>query len=279
MRTRYLIIVALLLGSGCQAENALADRDVVCHLGAYQLADGEVIDINPTSTQGTLRWHRVDGRTGTLRQEGNVWRGRVGWTQRDDPTEVRLGTCGTGRIFFDGKAGNKVSFAVTDTRFRGAAGVQLRGRLVMPEGDGAVPVVVLVHGSEEYSGVDYYHAQHLFPAHGIGVFVYDKRGTGQSGGRYTQDFDVLANDAVAALEVLERDPEIDVLFSDVVMPKNISGIDLARQAMALRPGIRVLLASGYSIDQLPSFPPGCAFIPKPYRFEDLQARLESMGED
>jgi len=39
----------------------------------------------------------------------------------------------------------------------------------------------------------------MFPAQGIGAFVYDKRGTGASGGTYTQDFDTLADDAVVAM--------------------------------------------------------------------------------
>jgi hypothetical protein len=37
------------------------------------------------------------------------------------------------------------------------------------------------------------------PAEKVGVFVYDKRGTGGSDGKYTQDFDTLADDAVAAM--------------------------------------------------------------------------------
>jgi hypothetical protein len=40
----------------------------------------------------------------------------------------------------------------------------------------------------------------MFPAQGIGAFVYDKRGTGASGGTYTQDFPTLATDAVQAMK-------------------------------------------------------------------------------
>jgi pimeloyl-ACP methyl ester carboxylesterase len=42
------------------------------------------------------------------------------------------------------------------------------------------------------------------PAEGVGVFVYDKRGTGRSEGSYTQDFDLLAADAIAALAEAKR---------------------------------------------------------------------------
>jgi pimeloyl-ACP methyl ester carboxylesterase len=41
--------------------------------------------------------------------------------------------------------------------------------------------------------------QYLLPANGIGVFVYDKRGTGKSEGSYTQNFHLLSDDAAAAL--------------------------------------------------------------------------------
>jgi pimeloyl-ACP methyl ester carboxylesterase len=46
--------------------------------------------------------------------------------------------------------------------------------------------------------------QRLLPAEGVGVFVYDKRGTGLSGGGGTQDFDILAEDAVAAMAEARR---------------------------------------------------------------------------
>jgi len=132
-----------------------------------------------------------------------VWRGLSGWTSREDPTSIRFASCEAGRIEVDGQPGQKIALEVTDTRFSGD-GETLRGRLVLPSGSSPVPVVLLVHGSERYSGVDFYHARHLFQAHGIGVFVYDKRGTGESSGKYTQDFNALANDAVAALAEARR---------------------------------------------------------------------------
>jgi pimeloyl-ACP methyl ester carboxylesterase len=75
----------------------------------------------------------------------------------------------------------------------------LAGTLVMPPGGGRVPVVVLVHGAEPDSALADYYLQRMLPAQGIAAFVYDKRGTGSSGGKYTQDFSLLADDAVAAV--------------------------------------------------------------------------------
>jgi pimeloyl-ACP methyl ester carboxylesterase len=42
------------------------------------------------------------------------------------------------------------------------------------------------------------------PAYGVGVYVYDKRGTGRSAGTYTQDFNLLADDVVAAMREARR---------------------------------------------------------------------------
>nr|WP_133498721.1 PAS domain-containing sensor histidine kinase [Lysobacter terrigena] len=85
-----------------------------------------------------------------------------------------------------------------------------------------------------------------------------------------------ADEGTAALEILTRDPEIEVLFTDVVMPKGMSGVDLFREARRIRPELRVLLASGYARGQLPTIPEGCDFIPKPYRVEDLGKRLGAL---
>lgn len=58
-----------------------------------------------------------------------------------------------------------------------------------------------MHGAERSSARELYYLQRMLPAEGIGVFVYDKRGTGGSGGKYTQDYGMLADDAVAAMRV------------------------------------------------------------------------------
>ncbi|MCA0201843.1 MAG: alpha/beta hydrolase, partial [Proteobacteria bacterium] len=138
-----------------------------------------------------------------LRDEQGRWQARAGWSNTADPTPIDAGRCAHPVLIFDGHASQRLSFATTDTRFRGD-GEELAGRLVLPAGDGPAPIAVLVHGSEANSAVIYNYFQRLLPAHGIGVFVYDKRGTGNSSGRYSQDFSLLANDAVAALKEARR---------------------------------------------------------------------------
>src|SRR5438874_7419182 len=83
-----------------------------------------------------------------------------------------------------------------------------------------------------------------------------------------------APDGPSALAVLRRDPDIDVLFTDIVMPRGLNGVELARQARRLRPGLRVLLASGYPASELASDHRASehgefVFLKKPYRGAEL----------
>ncbi|TCZ82040.1 PAS domain-containing sensor histidine kinase [Lysobacter sp. N42] len=86
-----------------------------------------------------------------------------------------------------------------------------------------------------------------------------------------------ADAAEPALDILRRDAEIEILFTDVVMPKGMSGVDLMHEARRLRPGIKVLLASGYARGQLPTLPEGVDFIAKPYRVDDVRDRLQALA--
>jgi PAS domain S-box-containing protein len=95
----------------------------------------------------------------------------------------------------------------------------------------------------------------------------------------TLGYDVLtADNAIAALDVLKSDVEIDVLFSDVVMPHGMNGVELARETRQLRPGIKILLASGYPMSALPSegLPDDTSFISKPYRWTELSDKLRGL---
>jgi pimeloyl-ACP methyl ester carboxylesterase len=76
-------------------------------------------------------------------------------------------------------------------------GNTLYGELFAPAKPQAL--VVMVYGSGQDSAVTYNYVQHLLPMYDIAVFVYDKRGTGRSNGRFTVDFSELADDALAAV--------------------------------------------------------------------------------
>ena len=198
------LLCAAICGAGLlSSAPAFADSTTNCHVGSYRLASGPVVDIAP-SEGDTLRWRLFTGETGQLHgQADGAWKSTLGWTDRPDGKSVSFSDCDKGEISFAGDVGHRVAFDVTETTFV-SDGVKLVGRHVMPKGQGKVPVVVLVHGSEHDSARDFYSLQRMFPAQGIGAFVYDKRGTGASGGVYTQDFETLANDAVLAMAEARR---------------------------------------------------------------------------
>jgi PAS domain S-box-containing protein len=59
-----------------------------------------------------------------------------------------------------------------------------------------------------------------------------------------------ASHGAAALTILTETPNIDIVFSDLVMPGGISGFDLARQVRDRHPGTPIILTSGYSAELL-----------------------------
>ncbi len=83
----------------------------------------------------------------------------------------------------------------------------------------------------------------------------------------------------AALEVLRRPGQIDLLFTDVVMPGGLFGPQLADEASRLRPGLKVLFTSGYSEHPVKSADrPDVRILNKPFRRHDLALMLRSVLE-
>jgi pimeloyl-ACP methyl ester carboxylesterase len=186
-------IIALAVAGRAHAE-AAPD----CHVGSYRLADGTDVDIAPSEGK-TLRWRKFDGSTGALHPHPDgTWTSTRGWTDSADGITATFAACENGTITFEGSTGKRLDFDTRDITFA-SHGTTLAGRIVMPQGNATVPLVVLIHGSEPDSAIDSYPLQRMLPAQGIAAFVYDKRGTGRSGGKYTQDYSLLADDAVAAV--------------------------------------------------------------------------------
>jgi PAS domain S-box-containing protein len=88
---------------------------------------------------------------------------------------------------------------------------------------------------------------------------------------------VSAMNGAAALEVLEKDADIDLLFTDVVMPGSIGGRALAERARQMRPGLKVLFASGYFEGALVGkgdLETDVQFLTKPYIKRELAKKIE-----
>jgi PAS domain S-box-containing protein len=88
-----------------------------------------------------------------------------------------------------------------------------------------------------------------------------------------------ADSGSSALLVLDRKAPIDVLFTDVVMPGGMTGIDLAHEARRRHPGLRVLFTSGYAE---PAAVKGSMlttnvdWLGKPYSVNELDAKLRAL---
>jgi len=181
---RTLTTVLLSFGLFCTADVA-----ATCATGPYGAGgDGDFVVVVsvPSIPAPGQRYLFRDGRRGSTLEEGGPAR------------------CAAGEMLVrqaDGRTAHwpRLALKETDTSFT-SSGSQLAGRLIEPESKApGLPLVVMVHGSERSSSKGSSYAYAL-AAQGIRVFAYDKRGTGDSEGEYTQNFELLADDAAAALD-------------------------------------------------------------------------------
>ena len=100
----------------------------------------------------------------------------------------------------------------------------------------------------------------------IGVILLEEAG-------YT----VIATDGPkAALHALEAGDEIDLLFTDIQMPGNVDGLQLAGLVRNRWPAVRLLVTSGRPPQSLDALPPGGRFLPKPYVLADLVRNMTEL---
>lgn len=85
-----------------------------------------------------------------------------------------------------------------------------------------------------------------------------------------------AANAEEALQILQADAPVRLLFSDVAMPGGMNGVQLASEARRLRPDLRVLLTSGHPgsiLSHQNNVDSGLEVLVKPYLQEELASRL------
>jgi len=79
-----------------------------------------------------------------------------------------------------------------------------------------------------------------------------------------------------AVRVLETNSLIDLVFSDVRMPGNLDGFDLARWVIANKPGLPILLTSGdLGKIQFTRELAGIEIVPKPYDFDAVVRKIHA----
>jgi len=155
-----------------------------CTPGTYAAPDGDFVVMvkSPAVPAPGLRYLFRDGRRGASSDAAAPF------------------VCGPDSVTVNGKMWKPVAFRETPATFDSFA-TKMNGVLIEPPGapDAKRPLVIMVHGSERTSPIGGVYG-YAMAAQGISVFVYDKRGTGGSEGDYTQNFELLAEDAGHALE-------------------------------------------------------------------------------
>ena len=90
---------------------------------------------------------------------------------------------------------------------------------------------------------------------------------------------VQAEDGEQALAILQKDGDFDLVFTDIVMPKSINGVQLAGKALALYPELNVLFTSGYTRDALGKdrhLPNDIPMLYKPFRANELIGKVDDV---
>jgi CheY-like chemotaxis protein len=85
-----------------------------------------------------------------------------------------------------------------------------------------------------------------------------------------------AENASVAMEILQQYGHIDLLFTDIVMPGDTNGRELAQFAMKTWPAIRVLLTTGMEPENETKIPEDIPLLPKPYSSEQLAQRIRAV---
>jgi CheY-like chemotaxis protein len=86
---------------------------------------------------------------------------------------------------------------------------------------------------------------------------------------------VVARDAAEAMAILASETPLGLLFSDIVLPGSVNGVELARQARQLRQDLKVLLTSGHPREHHGGAA-GFEFLAKPYTPRMLAGRIHEL---
>jgi CheY-like chemotaxis protein len=90
-----------------------------------------------------------------------------------------------------------------------------------------------------------------------------------------------APDGPSSLQLLESNPRVDLLFTDVVLPGGMTGAQLAAQARGRWPNLKVLFTTGYARNAIVHhgrLDPGVELITKPFTLAELAIRVREVLE-
>jgi PAS domain S-box-containing protein len=137
------------------------------------------------------------------------------------------------------------------------------GALEEAERDGSIPDTALASGHEVILVVEDDEALRVYTTDALRELGYTI---------------LVAPDAASALKILERS-QVDLLFTDVVMPGGMNGRQLADEATRRNPVLKVLFTTGYTRNAIVHhgrLDPGVQLIGKPFSFADLGAKVRAV---
>jgi signal transduction histidine kinase/ActR/RegA family two-component response regulator len=87
--------------------------------------------------------------------------------------------------------------------------------------------------------------------------------------------------AAAAIELIDSDARIDLVFTDVVLPGELTGRDIAEHCGRIRPDTPIVFTTGYARDAIGDkrLDPGVNLLAKPYSFVDLAVKMRAVLDD
>lgn len=90
-------------------------------------------------------------------------------------------------------------------------------------------------------------------------------------------FDTVASgSAVKALALLEAVASYDLLVTDVRMPGDMDGAELASAARALRPTMKIIVVTGFGGQSMAQIPDGTPILSKPFVTSELKEQIEKL---
>jgi PAS domain S-box-containing protein len=116
------------------------------------------------------------------------------------------------------------------------------------------------------------------------LIVEDNRDLAKSANRVLSDAGFVTEEATSADEamaILQSGAKFDLLFTDIILTRGLNGIELAQELRGILPNLKVLFSSGFSEAALRVSGKTLVagnFIAKPYRKDDLVAKVNSLLE-
>lgn len=177
------------------------DDELRCLLGVYALPAQRSVTITGADGQPRgLRHTLSNGQFRDLKELPDGSYANASLAIRFDPCSVGTMRLTQGDVVEQGQRLRLVERATTFT----SDGLQLHGKLVLPAGGRSRALAVWIEGSNNNPSTDDSVWQYELARRGVAVFVYDKRGTGESAGAPLSDFHARARDTAAAVKEARR---------------------------------------------------------------------------